>query len=77
LDFWAFKKNTPSPSLEGSSSRKNWVFYRSNVPSPDGSGNPLARVAIFGQCGKSDQRKLLCDLAQKATRGGDYNGQQE
>ena len=53
--------------LEGSSVRKNWNlpfdcaqgdllwdFSRSNVPSPDGSGNPLARVAIFGQDGKSD-----------------------
>ena len=54
---------------EGSSARKNWNlpfdcaqgdllwdFSRSNVPSPDGSGNPLARVAILGRAERATKR---------------------
>ena len=65
--FYLFLESLNLPFQEGSSACKNWNlpfdcaqgdllwdFYRSNVPSPDGSGNPLARVAIFGQDGKSD-----------------------
>jgi hypothetical protein len=56
IGFLGFQKKHPSPSLEGSSSRKNWVFSRSNVPSPDGSGNPLARVAILGRAERATKR---------------------
>ena len=33
-----------------------WNFSRSNVPSPDGSGNPLARVAILGRTERATKR---------------------
>ena len=45
--------------------------------SPDGSGNPVAGMAIFLLAGKSDQRKLLCSLEKKAIPGTDCNEQQD
>jgi hypothetical protein len=55
--LWSIKRCVQTVVSRGEQLPQKLDFYRANVPCPDGSGNPLARVAIFGQDGKSDQSR--------------------